>query len=177
MLLAFAGDGSLWAPFVLDHATDLLVRALPVRLELLIVQEWVTFVAELNCALRPLELSAFGATAGPVAAVLAKWNASSKLGELCIELVHFSAVEYAPLAPPVTPAMQGQSMGKPVAMSTPGQAKRPMHTVPQQQRQQRCVEADDRYTMHHHAPSCTMILAYIHATSCTHTCTIFLFQV
>ena len=67
---------------------DVLVRAVPSRLGLLIDLEWVRIVAELNTRLRVIDPRNFRNTVKPVLDYIVNLNATDDLGDLKVHLVH-----------------------------------------------------------------------------------------
>ena len=87
MLLPCSGDGTFDAPCVLD-CNDVLVRAVPSRLNLLLDSEWQQVVADLNQKLRVIDPSHFSQTVKPTLDFIVALNRASKLEPLELHLVH-----------------------------------------------------------------------------------------
>ena len=96
ILLPCAGDGSLDAPFILD-CNDILLKAVPSRLNMMIDDAWVIVIGELNDLLRVVSPSNIRATAQPALDYIAQVNRDSQnaevlpersLGSLRLHLAH-----------------------------------------------------------------------------------------
>jgi hypothetical protein len=100
ILLPCAGDGSLDAPFILD-CNDILLKAVPSRLNMMIDDAWVIVIGELNDLLRVVSPSNIRATAQPALDYIAQVNRDAQgaatnaevlpersLGSLRLHLAH-----------------------------------------------------------------------------------------
>jgi hypothetical protein len=87
LIMALAGHGGYSSPFALD-TNDPAVRAVPSRLELLIDDNWLDFVAELNTLLRLLSRGHLVSTMKYVLDFLNSRNLTDKLGGMKVELCY-----------------------------------------------------------------------------------------
>lgn len=91
-LIFLAGDGSYWAPFCVDQS-DVFVLAVPqiVELRSFIDEPWFQLLAELNSALRKVDVQSISTSVQPALRVLGRYNADpDRLGGLRVRLGLFA---------------------------------------------------------------------------------------